>query len=176
MWRGIGVVVLVAGGFLTVLAASQGWGLAALGVPIIGLLLLIFAGRMPRRTPKGTAMYSRIEGFKQIFDAGQGVREQFAERANIFSEYLPFAIVFGQTKKWAKTFEGLDAQVAQSTNTWYLSPYAFTALVFADSMEDFSTTTAGTLYASTPSSSGGSGFGGGGFSGGGGGGGGGGSW
>jgi len=176
MWRGIGVVVLVAGGFLTVLAASQGWGLAALGVPIIGLLLLIFAGRMPRRTPKGTAMYSRIEGFKQIFDAGQGVREQFAERANIFSEYLPFAIVFGQTKKWAKTFEGLDAQVAQSTNTWYLSPYAFTALAFADSMEDFSTTTAGTLYASTPSSSGGSGFGGGGFSGGGGGGGGGGSW
>jgi uncharacterized membrane protein len=121
-------------------------------------------------------MYSRIEGFKQIFDAGQGVREQFAERANIFSEYLPFAIVFGQTKKWAKTFEGLDAQVAQSTNTWYLSPYAFTALAFADSMEDFSTTTAGTLYASTPSSSGGSGFGGGGFSGGGGGGGGGGSW
>jgi hypothetical protein len=176
MWRGIGVVVLVAGGFLTVLAASQGWGLAALGVPIIGLLLLIFAGRMPRRTPKGTAMYSRIEGFKQIFDAGQGVREQFAERANIFSEYLPFAIVFGQTKKWAKTFEGLDAQVAQSTNSWYLSPYAFTALAFADSMEDFSTTTAGTLYASTPSSSGGSGFGGGGFSGGGGGGGGGGSW
>ena len=176
LWRGVGLVVLVAGGFLTFLAASQGWGLAALGVPIVGLLLLIFAGRMPRRTPKGTAMYSRIEGFKQIFDAGQGVREQFAERANIFSEYLPFAIVFGQTKKWAKTFEGLDAQVQQSTNSWFISPYTFTALAFADTMEDFSTTTAGTLYASTPSSSGGSGFGGGGFSGGGGGGGGGGSW
>ncbi len=31
LWRGVGLVVLVAGGFLTFLAASQGWGLAALG-------------------------------------------------------------------------------------------------------------------------------------------------
>ena len=62
--------------------------------------------------------------------------------------------MFGQTKKSAKTFEGLDTQVQQSTNSWFISPYTFTALAFADTMEDFSTTTAGTLYASTPSSSG----------------------
>ncbi len=176
LWRGVGLVVLIVGVFLTVLAVSQRWGLAAIPVPIIGLLLMIFAGRMPRRTPKGTAMYSRIEGFRQIFDMGQGVREQFAERQNIFSEYLPFAIVYGCTKKWAQAFEGLDAQVTQSTSSWYMSGHAFTALAFADSIEDFSTSATGTLYASTPSSSGGSGFGGGGFSGGGGGGGGGGSW
>jgi uncharacterized membrane protein YgcG len=176
LWRGIGFAVLVVGGFLTFVAFGLHWGLAAIPVPIIGLLLVIFAGKMPRRTPKGTAMYSRIEGFKQIFDMGQGVREQFAERQNIFSEYLPFAIVYGCTKKWAEAFEGLDAQVTQSTSTWYSASHPFTALAFASSIDDFSTTATGTLYASTPSSSGGSGFGGGGFSGGGGGGGGGGSW
>ena len=175
LWRGVGLVVLVVGVFLTVLAISQRWGLAAIPIPIIGILLVIFAGKMPRRTPKGTAMYGRIEGFRQIFDAGQGVREQFAERQNIFSEYLPFAIVYGCTKKWAQAFQGLDTQVNQSTSTWYMASHPFTALAFADTMEDFSTTATGTLYASTPSSSGGSGFSGG-FSGGGGGGGGGGSW
>ncbi|HTN78046.1 MAG TPA: DUF2207 domain-containing protein, partial [Acidimicrobiales bacterium] len=175
LWRGVGLVVLIAGGFLTFIAARQRWGLAVVAIPVIGLLLMALAGKMPRRTPKGTAMYSRIEGFKQIFDMGQGVREKFAERQNIFSEYLPFAIVYGCTKKWAKAFEGLDAQVAQSTSTWYMANHPFTALAFADSMEHFSTTATGTLYASTPSSSGGSGFSGG-FSGGGGGGGGGGSW
>ncbi len=175
LWRGIGLVVLVVGVFLTVVAISQRWGLAAIPIPIIGLLLLIFAGKMPRRTPKGTAMYSRIQGFRQIFDAGQGVREQFAERQNIFSEYLPFAIVYGSTKKWAEAFQGLDTQVNQSTSTWYMANHPFTALAFASTIEDFSTSATGTLYASTPSSSGGSGFSGG-FSGGGGGGGGGGSW
>ncbi len=128
LWRGVGLVVLAVGVLLTVLAVSQRWGLAAIPVPIIGLLLVIFAGKMPRRTPKGTAMYSRIEGFRQIFDAGQGVREQFAERQNIFSEYLPFAIVYGCTKKWAQAFEGLDAQVTQSTSTWYIANHPFTAL------------------------------------------------
>ena len=175
LWRGIGLAVAIAGGFLTFVAATQHWGLAVVAIPIIGLLLMALAGRMPRRTPKGTAMFSRIEGFKQIFDMGQGVRERFAERQNIFSEYLPFAIVYGCTKKWAQAFEGLDAQVTQSTSTWYMANHPFTALAFADSMEHFSTTATGTLYASTPSSSGGSGFSGG-FSGGGGGGGGGGSW
>ena len=175
VWRGVGLAVLVVGIGLLVIAIKNRWGLAAVSVPVIGLLLMLFAGKMPRRTPKGTAMYSRIEGFRQIFDMGQGVREQFAERQNIFSEYLPFAIVYGCTKKWAKAFEGLDAQVTQSTSSWYMSGHPFTALAFADTMEDFSTTATGTLYASTPSSSGGSGFSGG-FSGGGGGGGGGGSW
>ena len=115
LWRGVGIAVLVAGIAILVVAIKNRWGLAAVSIPVIGLLLMLFAGKMPRRTPKGTAMYSRIEGFKQIFDMGQGVREQFAERQNIFSEYLPFAIVYGSTKKWAKAFEGLDAQVTQST-------------------------------------------------------------
>ena len=56
-----------------------------------------------------------------------------------------------------------------------MANHPFTALAFASTIEDFSTSATGTLYASTPSSSGGSGFSGG-FSGGGGGGGGGGSW
>ena len=99
---------------------------------------------------------------------------RFAERANLFYEYLPYAIVFGATDRWAKAFEGL-ADEATSGAGWYLSSRPLTALAFADAMDSFAVTSAGTI-ASTPGGSGSSGFSGGGFSGGGGGGGGGGSW
>jgi len=102
------------------------------------------------------------------------VREHFAEEHDIFSKYLPYAIVFGCTDKWAHTFADLAA--TDQTASWYVGSGPFNAIVLAHSVDSFSTTAAGTLMVSTPSSSGSSGFGGGGFSGGGGGGGGGGSW
>ncbi len=98
---------------------------------------------------------------------------RWAEEENVFTRYLPYAIVFGLTEKWAKAFEGL-AQMPPDT-TWYLSSRPFIFADFGQALDDFSVTTGGTI-ASTPASSGSSGFSGGGFSGGGGGGGGGGSW
>jgi uncharacterized membrane protein len=90
----------------------------------------------------------------------------------VFTRFLPYAIVFGLTDKWAKAFEGLAGE--PDTSGWYVGSRPFTYAALADSMDGFTVTTGGTL-ASTPSSSGSSGFGGG-SSGGGGGGGGGGSW
>ena len=125
---------------------------------------------MPRRTAKGTAALRRALGFRQFIETAETRRSEFAEKANLFYDYLPFAVVFGCVDRWAKTFEGL----ALPAPTWYASSNAFTAMAFADSMDGFSTTTSGTLV-STPGGSGSSGFSGG-SSGGGGGGGGGGSW
>ena len=94
-----------------------------------------------------------------------------------FVTYLPYAIVFGSTKHWAKVFAGLSAAPSSAGGVypgWYVSPHGFDAHHFGDSMESFAVRTSGTIV-STPSSSGSSGFSGG-SSGGGGGGGGGGSW
>jgi uncharacterized membrane protein len=130
---------------------------------------------MPARTGKGTATLSRVRGFRRLFDEGEeDVRAHFAEEHDIFSRYLPYAIVFGCTKKWAKTFEGLDAEQVQPS--WYVGGHPFNALYLASAVDHFGTAATGTMYASMPSSSSSSGFSGGGFSGGGGGGGGGGSW
>ncbi len=103
----------------------------------------------------------------------QGERARFAERTKLFSEYLPDAIVFGCTDKWARAFAGIDGELPAMG--WYGSPHPFTVGYFSSSMDGFTTTTAGTMT-STPSGSGSSGFSGGGGSSGGGGGGGGGSW
>ena len=173
-WTVMGVLATIAGiGILVVLAAFT--HVALLGVPIAvaGLLLLTTAHWMPRRTAKGYGVLQRTRGFKRFIDESEKERARFAERKNLFSEYLPYAIVFHATDKWARAFAGLDGQLPD-TGGWYVSPNLFTLAAFSASMDGFTTTAAGTI-ASTPGTSGSSGFSGG-FSGGGGGGGGGGSW
>ena len=172
-WQARGVVALILGAALTfVLARWTHWGL--LGIPLIlgGLLLVIFAKRMPARTASGTAMLRRVRGFRRVIETAETHMSQWAEKEMIFTRFLPYAVVFGCTDKWAKAFAALGVQPDTS---WYVSPRPFVYTEFAQSMDGFAVTTGGTI-ASTPSGSGSSGFGGGGFSGGGGGGGGGGSW
>jgi len=173
-WAGRGALLAVAGGILTfVLARWTHWGLVGIPVIVAGVALALLARWMPARTAKGTAMLRRIRGFRRVIATAETHMSRWAEEENVFTRYLPYAIVFGLTKKWAKAFEDLGLE--PDTSSWYVGPHAFTAMAFANSIDGFAVTTGGTL-ASTPSSSGSSGFGGGGFSGGGGGGGGGGSW
>jgi uncharacterized membrane protein YgcG len=176
-WRALGVLLTLVGiGLTVVFAIWTKFALVPIGIIFAGLALLGLGGRMPARTAKGSAMFSRIRGFRRLFDEGeQDVRERFAEQEGIFSQYLPYAIVFGCTERWARAFEGLDAQQLGTTG-WYTSPYVFSALAFSHAVDHFGVAATGTLYTSAPSSSSSSGFSGGGFSGGGGGGGGGGSW
>ena len=173
-WAGRGTLLAIVGAALTfVLARWTHWGLVGIPVILAGVALALMARRMPARTAAGTAMLRRIRGFRRVIETAETHMSRWAEEENIFTRYLPYAIVFGLTKRWAKAFEGLGIQ--PDTSSWYVGTHPFTAVAFADSIDGFAVTTGGTL-ASTPASSGSSGFGGGGFSGGGGGGGGGGSW
>ena len=117
----LGIVVLVGGIALTILLAAETHA-ALLGVPVIigGILLLIASRWMPKRTAKGYAVLRHTLGFKRFIDESEKHRAQFAERANIFSEYLPYAVVFGATEKWAKAFAG-PRRRAPDTSSWYVS-------------------------------------------------------
>ncbi len=173
-WVGIGIGVLAVG-ILLEFAAIAWTTLALLPLAVIvgGLLLLIGARWMPRRTAKGTGMVRRVRGFRTVIATAETNMARFAEKENLFTRFLPYAIVFGLTEKWAKAFAALGRPPADMS--WYVSTNPFAYLAFSEAMDGFTVTAAGTI-ASTPSGSGHSGFGGGGFSGGGGGGGGGGSW
>jgi Predicted membrane protein (DUF2207) C-terminal domain/Predicted membrane protein (DUF2207) N-terminal domain len=173
IWVVIGVLSLSIGIGITILLASfTKYGL--LGIPFVigGILLLIGANRMPARTAKGTAMTRRVNGFRVVIEKAEEHMSKWAEQENVFTRFLPYAVVFGVTDKWAKAFESLGQ--LPSDTTWYVSSRPFVYAQFADSIDSFAVTTSGTI-ASTPAGSGSSGFGGGG-AGGGGGGGGGGSW
>jgi uncharacterized membrane protein YgcG len=172
-WAGRGVLVMLAGGALTWLAAARThFGLVPLPLVVAGIILLVGARWMPRRTPKGTGLVRRVLGFRTYMATAETHMARWMEQENLFSKYLPYAIVFGLTEKWAKAFARLGEQPA---TPWYVGTRPFTTAAFASSIDNFAITSAGTI-ASRPAASGSSGFGGGGFSGGGGGGGGGGSW
>jgi uncharacterized membrane protein YgcG len=175
-WQAVAVAMLVVGGALTfVLARWTRLGLVGIPVVLTALLLLAVHRRMPFRTARGSAALARALGFKRYLATAEAEQLRAEEREGVFARYLPYAIVLGETERWAKVFGDLGADVRQQSLYWYSGPQGWSSMDFAHSFGDFATSTSGTL-AATPSSSGSSGFGGGGFSGGGGGGGGGGSW
>ena len=172
-WVALGAAALVvSAGLGFVLVRWTKLGLFAIPFLVGALLLLVGARWMPRRTAKGTAITRRVNGFRRVIETAETHMSRWAEQENVFTRYLPFAIVFGCTDKWAKAFEGL---ALPADTSWYVSSRPFVYASFAAQMDSFTVTTSG-MISSTPAGSGGSGFGGGGSSGGGGGGGGGGSW
>ncbi len=167
----IGIIVLASAGFwlgfqseFALILATSG------GLFTAGLLALILAQSMSRRTAVGHELYLRSLGYKMFIERAEKYRQQFFEHKNLFNEVLPYAIVFGATKKFADAFAKLGIEPQQPS--WYSGVNAFNYYIFATSINNFSTSFSQAI-ASTPSSSG---SGGGGFSGGGFGGGGGGSW
>lgn len=179
-WTGRGFLLLLIGAGIVVLAAKfTHLGLVALPIPLLGLVLMGSAKYFPHRTAKGSALLGRVRGFKELFDAGEGERQRFAEQHSLFAQYLPYAIVFGCTDKWAETFADLGLSPQEmGLGVWYTSPYGYDPIHFGYAMGSFTTYSSGSLAAAAPSSTGGSGGSGfsGGSSGGGFGGGGGGSW
>ena len=172
-WARRGFGATLGGAGLTALAAWQTHlGLIPIPIALGGMAIWWGARWMPRRSPKGTGLVRRVRGFRTYIDKAETHMSRWAEQENVFSRFLPYAIVFGLTEKWARAF----AQLGQTPSTpWYVGTRPFSTHSFVSSVDNFALSSAGTL-ASRPAASGASGFGGGGSSGGGGGGGGGGSW
>ncbi len=174
-WGCLGVGVLLLGGVATYfLGIALGWGLVGLAVVLVGGVLVATAMNMSQRSAAGRELLLKTLGFRLYMDTAEKYRQQFAEKAEIFTQLLPYAIVFGVVSKWAKAFEGIDT--SQANSSWYVGNAPFQAALLSSSLQSMNNSISSAISASPPSSGSSSGFGGGGSSGGGGGGGGGGSW
>lgn len=171
--KGIFLVLAV----ILIFAAFAGAGtenlFAIIAFGISAAVVLIFGLLMPKRTPKGAQLNWRIKGFKLYMETAEKYRTRFHEKENIFEKFLPYAIVFGIAKLWAKKMEDIYGKeyFANYHPAWYAGSFAngFNADSFASQINSIS---AG-IAANTGTSSGAHGGGG---VGGGGGGGGGGGW
>lgn len=146
---------------------------------IIGVILSILVFNIvyrfsPAKTEKGVSLKEYLLGLKSYLQIAEKDRLLFhnapEKRPEVFEALLPYAMVLGVAKIWAKEFEGIYT----TPPSWYSGPNnaVFNAVVFNQAMSSFNSLASSSLS----SSPGHSGSGGGGFSGGGGGGGGGGSW
>ena len=173
-WGCLGIAVVIAGiAVSVVLGLAFGWGLIGAAIAITGVALVVSYPFMPQRTAAGRYLLQHTLGFRLYMTTAEKYRQQFAAKAEIFTQLLPYAIVFGVVTLWAKAFEGIDTS---ATNTWYVGQGPFQAALLANSLQSMNAGISAAIATAPPSAGSSSGFGGGGFSGGGGGGGGGGSW
>lgn len=174
-YAGLSLLVIFGGlAMAYLLGRTLGAGLIGLAIVAVGLVAIAVARVMPQKTAAGAELHRRTLGFRRYMEVAETERQRFAERENIFSDYLPYAIVFGCVDRWARAFKDID--MTKQTASWYIgSGGPFNSGLISSSLMGFSSNL-GSAIAATPGSSGGSGFSGGGGAGGGGGGGGGGSW
>ncbi len=162
--------------------ALIGW---VFGLLVSGIIVLISLAIIDPRSDKGNQMYHELLGLKMYINTAEKHRIEFhndpKKFQGIFEQLLPYAMIFGLEKKWAKEFEDIYTQQPE----WYSGDMTnFNAYLLANSLgtisknvQAYSTPprTSSSGFSSSHGASGGSGFSGG-SSGGGFGGSGGGSW
>jgi uncharacterized membrane protein YgcG len=159
-WVVRGLAVTIVGAALTPLVVwLTHFGLAAIPILLAGLVLIVGARRMPSRTPAGAGLLRRIIGFRTYLETAAGNRAGPAQAGDQFSPYLPYAIVFGLTEQWTRTFALVGAPPPAP---WYEGREPYSPDRFSSRIDDFASSSAETLSAPPAAVSGSSGFGGGG--------------
>jgi uncharacterized protein (TIGR04222 family) len=164
---------------------AVGFWLLLLLIPLLPIVITLAVIRTKlkrgQRTAEGRAMCDQVEGFRTYLATAEADQLKFEEGEDIFSKYLPWAIIFELADRWAKICGDLVAmgRLPNETPYWYIGNYqmaAFNTSFLTSSLTSAATPVASSSGAGGTGFGGGSSFGGGGFSGGGGGGGGSGSW
>jgi hypothetical protein len=180
--RSLGFGVIVIGIFASF---AVGFWLLLVLLPLLPILITLAVIRRKlrkgQRTADGRAVCDQIEGFRTYIATAEADQLKFEEGEDIFSKYLPWAIIFELADRWAKICGDLVAmgRLPNDTPYWYVGNYqmsAFNTAFLTSSLTSAATPVASSSGAGGTGFGGGSSFGGGGFSGGGGGGGGSGSW
>ncbi|WNB86432.1 DUF2207 domain-containing protein [Cellulomonas sp. ATA003] len=97
-------------------------GLALLGVVLVvlGVVVLALAKQAPARTSSGTGVLAEAVAFKRYLETASPDSLRVLHGEDLFSRYLPYAIVFGLTEQWAGVFGDLAARGERVPEpTWY---------------------------------------------------------
>ena len=114
----LGIPLLLTGGgalgyTLLQLGSSPAYRLLlALGAGLLlAALLLIWGGRgRTPRTADGSAARIQALGFREYITTAEANQIRFEEARDLFSRYLPYAMVFVVADRWAATFAQVAAQ------------------------------------------------------------------
>lgn len=178
----LGIILCFVSIMLFVNNAAMSW---FFGLLVSSVVIAIFGFTIDKRSPTGNEMYYELEGLKMYINTAEKHRIEFHDNPKkylgVFEQLLPYAMIFGLEKKWAKEFEDIYTQQPD----WYegTNHNMFNAYMMTNSLNHMNQqvvaqatpSNSANGFASSHGGSGGSGFSGG-SSGGGFGGGGGGSW
>lgn len=102
----------LAGGAAVVAAVAGGWAGVVAGALTLGSAAAwqSFGRVLPGRTAEGTAVRIQALAFEEYLRTAEADQIRFEEASEIFSRYLPYAIVFGVADHWAKVFGEVAAR------------------------------------------------------------------
>ncbi|MDF5751731.1 DUF2207 domain-containing protein [Spongiactinospora sp. TRM90649] len=149
-WTLVGGALTVAGVLATVaLAWFSAYGLLGLAVIIAGAALAVGGQYMPAKTAKGAAALAHTLGFREYLAEGDLDQVPPDKRVEVFSRYLPYAVVFDNVDRWARVVASVNGNGRPADNLyWYHGPAEWDLSKFAGSMRTFATTTSGAISAS----------------------------
>jgi hypothetical protein len=88
----------------------------AVALTVIGIALWKLSRVMPAKTPRGVEEAARWRAFRRYLEQIERY-EDLTQAKDIFSRYLPYAIVFGIGDRWANIFAGIDGLSAITATT-----------------------------------------------------------
>ncbi|MEU1386170.1 MULTISPECIES: DUF2207 domain-containing protein [unclassified Nonomuraea] len=149
-WTTIGVVLIGLGLLATVgLAWFTTYGLLGLALVIAGGALAVGGQYMPAKTAKGSAALAHTMGFREYLFSGDLGEVPEQHRVELFSRYLPYAVIFDGVEHWSRVVASVTGNGHQADNLyWYHGPAEWDLSKFAGSMRTFTTTTSGAISAS----------------------------
>lgn len=162
---GLAIFMIVAGGVLSFILPMFVIFTCGPSLVVAGVVKMIFSFFMPAKTPKGTIIYEKCKGFRMFLHTTERFKLQKLTPEK-FERFLPYAMVFGVEKQWAKNFKDIYTKPPN----WYegRSPgTTFNTIYLVNSLSRMNSGV-GRVMASSPRSSSSSGWSGGGWSGGGG--------
>ena len=78
---------------------------------VLSVLAVVITSRfMPRKTRKGRITWEKIAGLQEYIRRAEVDNLQENERQGVFERLLPYAIIFGLSKRWGKAFADLYRQ------------------------------------------------------------------
>jgi len=145
-------------------SGSLGWlmWVAPLAILLIGFLIYKGLTRRGQRSAVGRAYADQVAGFREYLTTAEADQIKFEEGQDIFSQYLPWAVIYGVADRWTKICSQLvsEGKLANIQPTWYYGDYRmFNMMMFTNSLGRIQQAS----MPAQPTGGGGGGFGGGGF-------------
>ncbi|WP_327043583.1 DUF2207 domain-containing protein [Microbispora sp. NBC_01189] len=149
-WTTLGVAVLALGVVATVLLAwFTSYGLLGPALIIAGAALAFGGQYMPAKTAKGAEALAQTLGFREYLAHASADDVPPDRRVELFSRYLPYAVIFDNVDRWARLVGSFTGDGRQADHLyWYQGPAEWDLSRFADSMRTFTLTTSGAISSS----------------------------
>ena len=108
----VGIAVAITGAVMLSRSSESAWPMLGGGLGLVAAAVLLLwggRGRTPR-TAEGTAARIQTLAFEKYLATAEANQIRFEEARDVFSRFLPYAVVFGLAERWAKVFAEVAAR------------------------------------------------------------------